>query len=256
MTDDAEFIFYRKPSSEASSEDSDKKDADDKEINSKKLYNSSNSKTLDLVIRNLSSTSEVSQPWMMILGDLLSLILSFFILLYIDIMPTQKLWDNIVASVNLRHNVKNFHEIENNMKKVSEMPKVEGIKNVYLEQVIKNHIENYEGKFIAEVYSDIDGIIVSAPEKEIFLLNEYVDDEAKDFISFLSTILFNMQKKLKVRTYIHTEDLTQQTFIDRSNKCLRIVKFLRNATTLDNINCELKYTNGLGENSFEIIISN
>ncbi|MBN8828133.1 MAG: hypothetical protein J0H68_05450 [Sphingobacteriia bacterium] len=210
----------------------------------------------------LKEESENNLVWMLILGDLLSLLLAFFILIYIDKIPVEKLWQHIVTSVNMKYSHKDFNDIESIFKKSSDFKvKESSIKTVYLEQVLKNQFKKIKELNALELTNDNKSIKIFVPHKIIF------DPDSKKltelgtaFLTVIANSISKFQDNVRILGINYeTNDNLDSDFELLIERTKEIANFLR--IFQYNYNIEFGISNLKGKaadestHSFEIIIN-
>lgn len=179
-----------------------------------------NKQSLPLSERQLAS----SAGWMITFADLLSLLLTFFVLLFSMSTVKNEDWDHVVKTMRNQFNPST--PIVERSVEVDNMAAVEsglGLNLNYLQGLLSSAVSHSPALSDANIYIEADKVVVSIPASQLFGNKTSVFNVgASEALTQLSSVLMQIDNKLVVSG--HTNDLPMPSGSMRSNWELSVIR--------------------------------
>jgi chemotaxis protein MotB len=158
----------------------------------------------------LSRNKSNPNAWMLTFADLLSLILTFFVMLYATQQVEKEKWEQMVDSLSERLNPNREQaEIQNVRKAHSHIDEPVAINLDYLHAVLDEKFIDIPEFSQNRIRRFDDRLVISFSTASIFGSNpDQISEEARDEIDKLSSVLSSIGNRVEVASHVGTETST------------------------------------------------
>lgn len=152
--------------------------------------------------------------WMISFADLLSLILTFFVLLYSISALDKAKWEKIAESISKEMTTQPKVSTTNNPTTLSirKIKVPEAVNLDYLSSILKDKLRDakkLKGKFRTTL--EPDRLVISLPQNAFSSANAKLDESLKEQLDIISNVLYAVGNHVDVYAYASAEEIKEKT---------------------------------------------